>query len=71
MPLPTWRKTGRKANAGHFEGLQVGAFVEFVGYDDRNRQQGKFLGCLAEMEPCHHRERGMAGLMHVLAIEDE
>ena len=71
MPLPTWRKTGRKANARHFEGLEVGAYIEFVGYNDQNRQQGRILGCLAETEPCHSRERGMAAQVHVLAIEDE
>ena len=68
--LPAWRKTGRKAKVEHYEGLQMGAFVEFVGYDDRGRQQGRILGCLAEVDELHVGDRGVTGLMHVLAIED-
>ena len=68
--LPPWRKTGRKAKHEHFTGLTTGAFVEFVGYDDRGRQQGRILGCLAENDELHAQDRGITGLMHVLAIED-
>eukprot|EP00438_Fugacium_kawagutii_P020011 Skav203482 [mRNA] locus=scaffold921:365199:371984:+ [translate_table: standard] len=69
--LPAWRRTGRKAKEEHYSGLCTGAFIEFVGYTDRRAQQGRLLGCLAECEPLHERERGKAALMHVLAIEDE
>eukprot|EP00438_Fugacium_kawagutii_P032553 Skav201089 [mRNA] locus=scaffold2562:74784:76346:+ [translate_table: standard] len=68
--LPAWRRTGRKAKPEHFEGLVTGAFIEFVGYTDRRAQQGRLLGCLAETSPLNEREKGKAGVMHVLAIED-
>ena len=41
--LAPWRKTGRRADPRHFEGLETGAFLEFSGYNDRHRQQGRMM----------------------------
>ena len=46
--LPNWRRAGRSAQAGHFEGLKPNVWVEFPGYDDNGRQQGSVLALLVE-----------------------
>eukprot|EP00435_Cladocopium_sp_Y103_P022795 s2181_g5.t1 len=65
--LSPWRRTGRKANEEHFQGLAPMALVEFPGYDNRGGQQGKILACLSNEEEV---SEGKLFMGHVLAVED-
>ena len=46
--LPAWRRTGRSAQAGHYDVLGANVWIEFPGYDDSGRQQGTVLAYFVE-----------------------
>eukprot|EP00435_Cladocopium_sp_Y103_P021060 s3166_g5.t1 len=69
--MAPWRKTGRKADARHFEGLEQGCLFEFAAYDDRHQQQGRGLGCIGERAIETHIEGGLVYGGQVLALEDD
>ena len=69
--LAPWRKTGRKADARHFDGLCTGCLFEFAVYDDRHRQQGRAIACLTGPALETNIDGGRMFEGQILAIEDE
>ena len=68
--LGPWRKTGQKADARHYEGLQIGCIFEFAAYDDRHRQQGRVVACLTAAALESNIAGGRVYEGQVLAVED-
>lgn len=68
--LAPWRKTGRKADGRHFEGLEEGCLFEFAAYDNRHQQQGRGLGCIGGRAIETHIDGGQVYTGQVLALED-
>ena len=68
--LAPWRKTGRKADRRHFEGLEEGCLFEFAAYDSRHQQQGRGLGCIGGRAIETHIDGGQVYTGQVLALED-
>jgi hypothetical protein len=65
-----WRKTGRRATAEHFLGLDSGIIVEAPAYSDTGVQQGHLLLVVSATaaEDC---AEGRMYMCHFLAVQDE
>ena len=68
--LPAWRRAGRSAQAGHYDGLAANVWIEFPGYDDGGRQQGSVLAYLVEEADGKHMGKGKNFHGHVIAAQD-
>ena len=68
--MPVWRKTGQRARESHYDGLEVGAWIEFPGYDSRNRQQGNLVAYLVEKGDDRGIGQGRMFEAHVVAVQD-
>ena len=68
--LAPWRKTGRKADPRHFEGLEIGCLLEMAVYDDRNRPQGRALAAVTGAALETYISGGRVFECQMLAIED-
>ena len=68
--LPAWPRTGRSAQAGHYDGLEANVWIKFPGYDDRGRQQGSVLAYLVEEVRGRHMAKGKIFHGHVIAAQD-
>ena len=68
--LPGWRKTGRKADGRHFEGLEAGSVFEFSAYDDRNNEQGRCVAYISGKGEQGRIHGGMVFLGGIISVQD-
>lgn len=70
LRLPGWRKTGKKADGRHFEGLEAGSVFEFAAYDDRNNLQGRCVGYISAKGEQGRIDGGIVYLGGIICVQD-